>query len=1237
MKGDFTRFTFRPEKRYTSVLMQQGRMQLDADWNEQMSILGYLGQAQANDMIGGSGTSRSVGGFQIAATPDGQDLIISAGNYYVKGLLCELAPGSLVVARYDHTPTATLTTAQFRVRVPVFTVDGRPFAPGQWVEIASFADLPNPSDRQFRIADVNISDQTLDLFNPTLSPTDLKNQLDELAQGQARAVSIQLRRLLTYHTQPDFPEALITDLPAGADVPAGLVANAHYLVYLDAWQRHMTVLEDPDLREAALGSVDTTTRLKTVAQVRLLPIPPESSAMANLSPEQAQLALDRRVDVAFDALTLERLVYLNVRLRSQPNGNTPNQLLENHLYRVEIHQGGSLEDARFKWSRDNGTIVSAIARLSLQDNTLEVQNPEGDAARSFVPGQWVELINEPRELRNQPGILLRLKDVRFGGKLTFEPVNETINPDEFAPHHNPRLRGWDWTQSTAGLPLKSADPEGWIELERGIQVRFETELAATYQTGDYWLIPSRANGTIQWSRDQAGTFLRQPPLGIRHDYAQLALVKTADPEEEAAAITFEALDDQSDRRQTFPSLMSCIDNDRITFSSSIGIGVKQPEAQLHVRGSDLRDGKGRISADLNSTDVFGSGTAFIQELNPGMAIAVVDVAGTEITLRISEIQSDTRLTVTEPLTTRLVNARFTYQSPQTRPIIRFDTRDAQPQVVLTSDGDLGLNTATPKAKLDVKGTFRLGTDTESLQVAIDAAQVKFTTTATKGHSFNQSLTVAQGLTVEQSGGVTVNEGGVTIHKGGLTVNQGGVTLEAGDLRLTQASNLTLAQGSLTLGQGGLTVTAGNLSLGQGNLTLSQGNLTVATGTITVGGGLTVAGTATQSALTHGLATLSFASASGELQLNNTVHLANKAVTASNTSGDPIKLRVAGALRLGTDAANLAIAYTNKIANFTLSEADGRYQFDKFVVINGGLQVTGNLTLPSGNLTVSSGALTLGTVALSSETVDGELAVSIKNDVLRLGNNRNLLQIDPNAANNLVQLTTDQANGFSFNKTVRVSSGVVMMGNGRVGIGVNQAMARLHVKGMVQTASETPRDAIARFEGDSANDPQFFITIENDGQNKKRIVLGTVGGRLQLGTEEASNDENNVSVRGVLRVERFMTTGSSRALKENIADLSTPEVNQILAQLNPVKFNYKDDQTPHLGFIAEDVPDILATPDHKAINPVDIIAALTKIVKEHQNTMSVLGRLVRDQHKAIAQLEDKIAQLESPSPNSPERP
>ena len=65
MKGDFTRFTFRPEKHYRSVRVQQGRVQLDADWNEQADIATHRDDAAMGDLIGRQGAPWHGGGFQV--------------------------------------------------------------------------------------------------------------------------------------------------------------------------------------------------------------------------------------------------------------------------------------------------------------------------------------------------------------------------------------------------------------------------------------------------------------------------------------------------------------------------------------------------------------------------------------------------------------------------------------------------------------------------------------------------------------------------------------------------------------------------------------------------------------------------------------------------------------------------------------------------------------------------------------------------------------------------------------------------------------------------------------------------------------------------------------------------------------------------------------------------------------------------------------------------------------------
>ena len=55
MKADITRRSFRADKHYSRTVQQQGRVPLDADWNEQLEIQAHRDTAEANDVIGAVG------------------------------------------------------------------------------------------------------------------------------------------------------------------------------------------------------------------------------------------------------------------------------------------------------------------------------------------------------------------------------------------------------------------------------------------------------------------------------------------------------------------------------------------------------------------------------------------------------------------------------------------------------------------------------------------------------------------------------------------------------------------------------------------------------------------------------------------------------------------------------------------------------------------------------------------------------------------------------------------------------------------------------------------------------------------------------------------------------------------------------------------------------------------------------------------------------------------------------
>ena len=85
MSGDYTRLTFRPQCRFSSVRVQQGRVQLDADCNEAADIGLLLDRTTTTDVVGAEGVPEGAPGFALTpADPDGAgaatDLLIGFGR-----------------------------------------------------------------------------------------------------------------------------------------------------------------------------------------------------------------------------------------------------------------------------------------------------------------------------------------------------------------------------------------------------------------------------------------------------------------------------------------------------------------------------------------------------------------------------------------------------------------------------------------------------------------------------------------------------------------------------------------------------------------------------------------------------------------------------------------------------------------------------------------------------------------------------------------------------------------------------------------------------------------------------------------------------------------------------------------------------------------------------------------------------------------------------------------------------
>ena len=106
-----------------------------------------------------------------------------------------------------------------------------------------------------------------------------------------------------------------------------------------------------------------------------------------------------------------------------------------------------------------------------------------------------------------------------------------------------------------------------------------------------------------------------------------------------------------------------------------------------------------------------------------------------------------------------------------------------------------------------------------------------------------------------------------------------------------------------------------------------------------------------------------------------------------------------------------------------------------------------------------------------------------------------------------------------------------------------------------------------------------------------------------------------------------TNASSRELKQDIQLLSNEDAQQTLAALSPVRYAYKNSpDEEYVGFIAEDVPELVASNDRKSLSPMDVVAVLTQVTKEQELQLTAQESKLSAQDERITQLELALTEL-----------
>ena len=143
-------------------------------------------------------------------------------------------------------------------------------------------------------------------------------------------------------------------------------------------------------------------------------------------------------------------------------------------------------------------------------------------------------------------------------------------------------------------------------------------------------------------------------------------------------------------------------------------------------------------------------------------------------------------------------------------------------------------------------------------------------------------------------------------------------------------------------------------------------------------------------------------------------------------------------------------------------------------------------------------------------------------------------------------------------------------------------------------------------------------------------------KLGIGTKTVASGEAIKVWNGAhLTTGGVWTNASSRELKENIQTISTEDANEALAALSPVRYVYKNSRDEeYMGFIAEDVPDLVASNDRKSLSPMDIVAVLTTVTKEQKaeiteqkSEISALRDVLAKQDSTIQKQDERMLQME----------
>ncbi|MFH5774284.1 hypothetical protein ACHFJ0_08510 [Paracoccus sp. NGMCC 1.201697] len=314
------------------------------------------------------------------------------------------------------------------------------------------------------------------------------------------AGSYQVGGLIAPATEATWP-ALTGPAAEAMQAASASAAGALTVAYLELSERVVTAIEDPGLREQALGTGrETTGRTEVQAQVKL-------AAVTGLTDPVAIAAAFAQVIQPTGRVTFGTAAGADAADPCDlpvPGGYSGT---ENRLYRLVVHEvtTGAGAVTRFKWSRDNAAGLWSCSLMPDQPPGALVTHLRVDAASPLRAGDLVELLSDAtehgdsapatlaaagfRRARRTQGRLFRLDggDVVGGSLREFlllDPLTENPTaPFSPAPFGGAGLKLRLWS----GLLERPGTGNAELVLEHGLTAQITGE----FEQGDWWQAEAR--------------------------------------------------------------------------------------------------------------------------------------------------------------------------------------------------------------------------------------------------------------------------------------------------------------------------------------------------------------------------------------------------------------------------------------------------------------------------------------------------------------------------------------------------------------------------------------------------------------------------------------------------------------------------------------------------------------------------------------------------------------------------